>query len=37
MLILVISAPGPFIGKQLVGTDAVGVVVGDGRDDQLGD
>jgi hypothetical protein len=35
MSILVISAPGPFIGKQLVGTDAVGVVVGDGRDDQL--
>jgi Zn-dependent M28 family amino/carboxypeptidase len=35
MSILVISAPGPFPGEQLVGTDAVGVVVGDGRDDQL--
>ena len=35
MSILVISAPGPFIGEQLVGTDAVGVVVGDGGDDQL--
>ena len=35
MSILVISAPRPFLGEQLVGTDAVGVVVGDGRDDQL--
>jgi hypothetical protein len=35
MSILVISAPGPFLGEQLVGADAVGVVVGDGRDDQL--
>jgi hypothetical protein len=29
------SAARPFLGEQLVGTDAVGVVVGDGRDDQL--
>src|SRR5947209_9456664 len=30
-----ISAPGPLLGEQLVGTDPVGVVVGDGGDDQL--
>ena len=35
MSILVISAPGPFLGEQLVGADAISVVVGDGRDDQL--
>src|SRR5947207_5204644 len=30
-----ISAAGPLLGEELVGTDPVGVVVGDGRDDQL--
>src|SRR5690242_17083570 len=30
-----ISASGPFLGEQLVRADAVGVIVGDGRDDQL--